>query len=623
MAKLSEQKKVELLENTVLTGTVEELIRVLEEYAPFEFTARALGYAARFRGAETVRCLIDHGATFAYEISPAFVKKYGVKTAISNAYSYNTDYSLYLLKDRKIDPNLEGVQIIGDAERASVLELLHTSTEKTTFNEVEILYYSILYGDTAIRNTCAKLGICKLSDSRAANIRCDVNYAHMDGVEKHFRDEFTWTLRKTDAENRKRILKDILPLLGEKQMQMMPADLFDDWMDKKEFFSVYCAEGLFDLVIKHTNLADKVKKWDILYALVDQNNAAGVQYALEQEWISKPKDLEALLKYAQSKESANAALIGSILDHLEKTKPAQKETETLALAKNPMSATEMKKIWGFKKLADGSLIITGYKGEAVDVIVPEMIGKDTVTALNGLTFNSAAPRITKEQAEIRKNIQSVEIPGTVREIPDQLFFDGYREFGHTVLKRVVLHEGTEFLGKSCFADCTGLEEIVLPETLKGIGDDAFKHCKSMKNIDLPAGLATLGRNAFADCELLKTLILPAHVTELPSGIFSSDGWFNGCAFEEFTVPEQITKMGYSAFSGCKKLNKVVLSQKMTEIPRMAFEACEALEYILIPSEVTAISEDAFRGCTKVIIHAPAGSYAEKYAKENNIPFMAE
>ena len=71
------------------------------------------------------------------------------------------------------------------------------------------------------------------------------------------------------------------------------------------------------------------------------------------------------------------------------------------------------------------------------------------------------------------------------------------------------------------------------------------------------------------------------------------------------------------------LKKVVLSANMTEIPRMVFERCEALESVWIPGGVSAIAVDAFRGCAKLTIHAPAGSYAETYAKENNIPFVAE
>ncbi len=111
MAKLSEQKKVELLENEVLTGTVENTAKIIAEYGPFEFTARALGYAARFRGPEMLKCLIDGGAVFTYEASAAFVKKYAIKVVVSNNYSYSRDYSLYLLKDQKIDPEPDGIAV--------------------------------------------------------------------------------------------------------------------------------------------------------------------------------------------------------------------------------------------------------------------------------------------------------------------------------------------------------------------------------------------------------------------------------------------------------------------------------------------------------------------------------
>ena len=44
--------------------------------------------------------------------------------------------------------------------------------------------------------------------------------------------------------------------------------------------------------------------------------------------------------------------------------------------------------------------------------------------------------------------------------------------------------------------------------------------------------------------------------------------------------------------------------------------------IMIPSNTKQI-EDAFNTFTNFTIHAPAGSYAEQYAKEHNIPFVAE
>lgn len=55
----------------------------------------------------------------------------------------------------------------------------------------------------------------------------------------------------------------------------------------------------------------------------------------------------------------------------------------------------------------------------------------------------------------------------------------------------------------------------------------------------------------------------------------------------------------------------------------AFERHSEITDITIPASVTTIAWFAFDGCTNMTIHAPAGSYAETYAKENNIPFVAE
>ena len=47
---------------------------------------------------------------------------------------------------------------------------------------------------------------------------------------------------------------------------------------------------------------------------------------------------------------------------------------------------------------------------------------------------------------------------------------------------------------------------------------------------------------------------------------------------------------------------------------------EAVDFV--PKSITRIVA-AFEGCPNLTIHAPAGSYAKTYAKEHNIPFVAE
>lgn len=64
------------------------------------------------------------------------------------------------------------------------------------------------------------------------------------------------------------------------------------------------------------------------------------------------------------------------------------------------------------------------------------------------------------------------------------------------------------------------------------------------------------------------------------------------------IPEGITALGHGSFNGCKSLTDAYL-----------------------PQSVEQIGDYAFAHCPKLTIHAPARSYAERYAKEHNIPFQ--
>ncbi len=71
-------------------------------------------------------------------------------------------------------------------------------------------------------------------------------------------------------------------------------------------------------------------------------------------------------------------------------------------------------------------------------------------------------------------------------------------------------------------------------------------------------------------------------------------------------------------------NKCIVIQKgIRQIADNAFCGCVYLTDVVIPASVTDIADTAFKDCHKMTIHASAGSYAEQYAKENNIPFVAE
>jgi len=85
------------------------------------------------------------------------------------------------------------------------------------------------------------------------------------------------------------------------------------------------------------------------------------------------------------------------------------------------------------------------------------------------------------------------------------------------------------------------------------------------------------------------------------------------------IPVQIHE---NAFGENDNIETVYIEDGVTDIGKFAFWFCRNLKRITIPESVTSIGEKAFIFCEKLTIHAPEGSYAQTYAKEQKIPFQA-
>ena len=73
----------------------------------------------------------------------------------------------------------------------------------------------------------------------------------------------------------------------------------------------------------------------------------------------------------------------------------------------------------------------------------------------------------------------------------------------------------------------------------------------------------------------------------------------------------------------RQIVSITLPETITTIGKWAFRDCTGLTSVTIPASAKKIDRSAFQGCEYLTIHAPAGSYAEQYAKKCNIPFAAE
>ena len=259
------------------------------------------------------------------------------------------------------------------------------------------------------------------------------------------------------------------------------------------------------------------------------------------------------------------------------------------MAENVLSAAELKKIWTTKKQDDDTLIITSYKGNDIDIIIPSEIGKNKVTALGEETFSITAPRLSDEQKKARKAIRSLTVPGTIKIIPEKLFYCAPFE-GDMSIEKVVFEEGVEEIRNNAFQRCVNLKEVVLPKSLKKIVGGAFACCEALENIKLPDTIEAIG--TFQGCTKLSTIDLPKSITEIPPYFYART------SIVKCVIPDHITKIGQNAFDGCEELKEVTIPSGCNEIGEYCFNDCFELKAPVIPDGIT-IGAGAFQGCSKM------------------------
>ncbi len=91
---------------------------------------------------------------------------------------------------------------------------------------------------------------------------------------------------------------------------------------------------------------------------------------------------------------------------------------------------------------------------------------------------------------------------------------------------------------------------------------------------------------------IKDLVIPNSVTSIGSSAFS------GCSgLTSVTIPNSVTSIGYRAFYGCSGLTSVTIPNSVTSIGDGAFQYCRGLTSVTIPNSVTSIGDWAFYGCS--------------------------
>lgn len=507
----AEREKIFKLEESVLNDTPNEVARVYKGLGEIAFTARALGLACRFRGVETVKALVEGGATFKYD-----------ETLLKGSYKYffidsppavPHDFSQFLIKPAEMicdytvykylidlrDRSGKKPHIISDGERVRVAEYLCGCAERVGFVPEDLLSYMIVTDDTEILSVFKRCGV-SLSENKRKTI---------------IKNSGALVLT---SENDNKLMKAVSALRSEVGGEKLHIT-GSMWCSIESRFS---NPELFRFILDNFDQSG-IKKGSLMEKFILDENVACLEIAAELGWLKAPKKRDEMIAFAA--ENGKTECTAFLLDFKNRTADFAAERERAErrarreLNADPNSPTELKKVWGWVKRGDGTLVITGYKGDKTEIVVPEKIGGDTVTAVGEYAFSPDAKRILQAQRELRKAITKITMPDTVTEIGEFAFFKCKS------LCEVNVPPNVTEIPKGML-DLTGISSFDVGGNVKKIGSGAFYWCHNLKTVIMHEGVEEIDEAAFYNCGALETVELPRSVVKIFSGEWNNS--FYGC-----------------------------------------------------------------------------------------------
>lgn len=272
-------------------------------------------------------------------------------------------------------------------------------------------------------------------------------------------------------------------------------------------------------------------------------------------------------------------------------------------------------------------------GSLVSITIPDSvtsIGKGAFQScdlLTSITLSNSVTSIEDYTFRWCDSLTSITIPDSVTSIGNEAFYSC------DSLKSVSIGNGVTSIGNEAFYACSSLTNVTIGNSVTNIGDSAFSSCNSLTSITIPDSVTSIGGVAFSRCYSLTCITIPDSVMSIGNNAF-----FLCTSLVSITVGRG--NPNYSSANGVlfnkdktelirypagKTDGVYTVPSSVTNIAEDAFSDCETLYCVYIPSSVTSIEGYLFSGRSHESsrIVGIAGSYAETYAAEKKIWFVAD
>ncbi len=247
---------------------------------------------------------------------------------------------------------------------------------------------------------------------------------------------------------------------------------------------------------------------------------------------------------------------------------------------------------------DGDIIVTGYKGNAKELIIPDMLEAHEVVAVESGAFsgNAKISRVTFE-SEIVVGERAFEGCTALKTVNfDKVVSVGEYAFYNTGITEVSSSVLTQ-VGEGAFANCPSLATVTLnPEEALVLGGYTFKDCPALAQVRMETFVDYQGGQIFDGCLGIASMYLQS---------FNYDGYGSR---ESYVLEDLFGRIGVVSLEidslatmpagfaeGLSIEGFRANNLPQNDIPDRAFMDCATLKTLYLPNHITSVGEHAFSG----------------------------